>query len=138
MQKIPADVFVRSFLSAANEQEIGAVVIYGAVINGQPVLRAEANRDADTTQKIMGLVLQQDTRAVTAAAQYVHDLPEGCVVCDAQRLREVLAGQSGLAQAARAWSELPDDAKVLHVQHVCRVFAAARFNAPAPAAPKLM
>jgi hypothetical protein len=84
---IPPDTFVESFLRAAGERGLAAVVSYGfADDKGKPVLRIKSNRNPEATANLLNWLNRTDERAAMVAGRALHDEGEGegrgsCTFC---------------------------------------------------------
>ena len=130
---LPIEVLVRSFLRAAHEQDVAAVVVCASIIDGKPSLRLDSNRPSDVSNRILGQVAQPNPEAIISASAFLHSRAEGCMVCDAKELHRkqasaLLAEDLDLAvgPTPTRWEDLSDADKGRHIKYVCLVLEAAR------------
>jgi hypothetical protein len=76
MQSTP-DALVQSFLKEAKRSEVSALVAYGLVVNGRPVLRIASNTEEAASQGLWNWLTKLDDRAIEAAAKTIAFMAAG-------------------------------------------------------------
>lgn len=119
MQSTP-DALVQSFLKEAKKSEVSALVAYGLVVHGKPVLRIASNTEEAAAQGLWNWLTKLDDRAIEAAAKAIAFMAAG------EGKVQTAEGTPTFETADELWELLSEEMRTVFTVQAQKIIAAAK------------